>query len=110
LYYFVDSEEIADAFRRYMGAIEFPVDGQMRGEAPWKDWMITTRLDLSSSWRIGWEAIKRHQSQLPSLGPLLELPEEEVRRLLVLQGTFYRAFSLVNGGRRLETDLFEGLR
>jgi len=27
-----------------------------------------------------------------------------------LQGTFYRAFSLVNGGRKVESDLFEGLR
>jgi len=30
--------------------------------------------------------------------------------VLALQGTFYRAFSLVNGGRKIETDLFEGLR
>jgi len=27
-----------------------------------------------------------------------------------MQGTFYRAFSLVNGGREVETDLFEGLK
>jgi hypothetical protein len=33
-------------------------------------------------------------------------------RLAALFGvrTYYRAFSLVNGGRRVETDLFEGLR
>jgi hypothetical protein len=29
--------------------------------------------------------------------------------VLAMQGTFYRAFSLVNGGRKLETDLFEGI-
>jgi LmbE family N-acetylglucosaminyl deacetylase len=110
LYYFVDSEGIADALTRYLGAIEFPLDGQVRGEAPWKDWMITTRVDVSSSWKTGWEAILCHQSQLPSLGPLLELPEEEIRQLLTLQGTFYRAYSLVNGGRKTEADLFEGLR
>jgi LmbE family N-acetylglucosaminyl deacetylase len=110
LYYFVDAEEIADAYTRYMGAIEFPVDGQVRGEAPWREWMITTRVDVSSTWKIAWDAILCHQSQLPSLGPLLELPEDEILQLLTLQGTFYRAFSLVNGGRKLETDLFEGLR
>jgi LmbE family N-acetylglucosaminyl deacetylase len=110
LYYFVDSEEIADFFTKYLGAIEFPVDDQVRGEAPWKEWMITTRVDVSSWWKKAWEAILCHKSQLPSLTPLMGLPEDEIRKLLTLQGTFYRAFSLVNGGRRLETDLFEGLR
>jgi LmbE family N-acetylglucosaminyl deacetylase len=108
-YYCVDSEQLANFFTRYLGSIEFPVDGQVRGESPWKDWMITTRVDVSSVWKTAWEAISCHQSQLPSLGPLLELPEDEIRQLLTLQGTFYRVFSLVNGGRKIETDLFEGL-
>ena len=34
LYYFVDSEEIAEFLTNHLGAIEFPVDDQMRGEAP----------------------------------------------------------------------------
>jgi LmbE family N-acetylglucosaminyl deacetylase len=110
MYYFVDSEAVANLFVKYLGPIEFPVDGRIRGEAPWKDWMITTRIDLSSTWKSAWEAIRCHQSQLPSLGPLVDLPEDEIRQLLVLQGSFYRAFSLVNGGRKRETDLFEGLR
>ena len=110
LYYYVDSEPFGEFFMKYLGEIEFPVDDQIRGEAAWKDWMITTRVDLSSSWRKAWEAIRCHKSQLPSLGPLLELPEGEIEKLLTLQGTFYRAMSLVNGGRKKETDLFEGLR
>ena len=72
--------------------------------------MITTRVDLSSWWKKAWEAILCHKSQLPSLAPLMGLPEDEIRKLLTSQGTFYRAMSLVNGGRKLETDLFEGLR
>jgi hypothetical protein len=36
--------------------------------------------------------------------------EDAIAAVLSMQGTFYRAFSLVNGGRQLETDLFEGLR
>ena len=60
---------------KYMGEIEFPVDDQIRGEAAWKDWMITTRIDISSHWKTVWQAILCHKSQLPSLGPLLELPE-----------------------------------
>ena len=110
LYYYVDSEPFANFFMKYMGEIEFPVDDQVRGEAAWKDWMITTRVKVSLHWKTAWEAILCHKSQLPSLGPLLELPEDEIRQLLTLQGTFYRAMSLVNGGRKMETDLFEGLR
>jgi LmbE family N-acetylglucosaminyl deacetylase len=110
LYYFVDTEEIANLYEKHFGAIEFPVDDHVRGEAPWKDWMITTRVDVSSGWKKAWEAILCHKSQLPSLGPLLDLPEEEIQKLLTLQGTFYRVFSLVNGGRKMETDLFDGLR
>lgn len=110
LYYCVDSDELALVLEKYLGVIEFPVDGQVRGESPWKDWMITTRVDLASTWKTAWDAILCHQSQLPSIAPLLDLPEDEVRRLLTLQGTFYRAYSLVNGGRERETDLFEGLR
>ena len=110
LYYFVDSEEFANLFTKYLGAIEFPMDDQIRGEAPWKDWMITTRVDISSHSKTAWEAILCHKSQLPSLSALVNLPEEEIRKLLTLQGTFYRAMSLVNGGRKVETDLFEGLR
>lgn len=110
LYYFVDSEEFANFFMKYLGEFEFPVDDQVRGEAPWKDWMVTTRIDTSSWWKKAWEAILCHKSQLPSLSPLMDLPEDEIRKLLTLQGTFYRALSLVNGGRKVETDLFEGLR
>jgi hypothetical protein len=30
--------------------------------------------------------------------------------VLAMQGVFYRVFSLVNGGREVEKDLFEGVR
>jgi hypothetical protein len=46
---------------------------------------------------------------MASYGQLEQLAEEEHRRLWGSQ-EFYRAMSLVNGGRRRETDLFEGLR
>jgi hypothetical protein len=40
---------------------------------------------------------------------LAELHEDAGVAILAMQGTFYRAFSLVNGGREMETDLFEGV-
>ncbi len=39
---------------------------------------------------------------------LVQLPEERLSKLWQTQ-YFYRAFSFVNSGRVLETDLFDGL-
>ena len=50
-----------------------------------------------------------HRSQLPGYGRLKHLPEQQQRLLWGTRG-FYRAYSLVNGGRQRESDLFEGLR
>ena len=82
----------------------------MRAEAPWKEWMITTRIDMAEYCHAAWRAILCHKSQLPTLGALVEMHEDAAVSVLAMQGTFYRAFSLVNGGRRPETDLFDGLR
>jgi hypothetical protein len=35
---------------------------------------------------------------------------EDQQKVIWGTGEFYRVFSLVNGGRRTETDLFEGVR
>jgi LmbE family N-acetylglucosaminyl deacetylase len=110
LYYMVDSEDFVNLVMPYFDDISFPVDDQIRGENPWKEWMVTTRIDITDYCRTAWHAIKCHASQQSSLGGLADLDEETVLPILAKQGTFYRAFSLVNGGRKLETDLFEGLR
>jgi LmbE family N-acetylglucosaminyl deacetylase len=110
LYYMVDSENFVNLIAPLMGDMSFPVDDQMRGEVPWKEWMVTTRMDVSVHCLTALRAIKCHESQLASIAPLMELPEEMAAQVLALQGTFYRAFSLVNGGRKVESDLFEGLR
>ena len=72
--------------------------------------MVTTRIDMAEHCGAAWKAIQCHQSQLVTLGALAEMPEESAASVLAMQGTFYRVFSLVNGGRGVETDLFEGLR
>lgn len=110
LYYMVDSESFVNFITPMMGDMSFPVDDQIRGEVAWKDWMVTTRIDMSAHCATALRAIKCHESQLASIAPLVELPEETAAQVLGLQGSFYRAFSLVNGGRKVETDLFEGLR
>jgi LmbE family N-acetylglucosaminyl deacetylase len=109
LYYMVDSENFVNLIAPYMGDMAFPVDDQQRGEVAWKEWMVTTRIDMAEYGHVAWRAIQCHQSQLPSLGALAEMHEDAAAAVLAMQGTFYRAFSLVNGGRKLETDLFEGI-
>ena len=54
------------------------------------------------------QAVSFHKTQLAAYQALLALPEEHHKNLWGTQ-TYYRAFSLVNSGRKLEQDLFEGL-
>lgn len=110
LYYIVDSENFVNFITPFMGDMSFSVDDQMRGENAWKEWMVTTRIDMSAHCITALRAIKCHESQLATIGALAELPDEMAAQVLALQGTFYRAFSLVNGGRKVETDLFEGIK
>jgi LmbE family N-acetylglucosaminyl deacetylase len=110
LYYMVDSENFVNFIAPFFGEITFDVDAQTRGEVAWKEWAVTTRIDMSAHSAVAVRAIKCHESQMATIGALADAPEEMAAQVLALQGTFYRAFSLVNGGRKVETDLFEGLR
>lgn len=110
LYYMVDSENFINLISPFMADMTFPVDNHMRGEIVWKEWMITTRIDMAEHCLTALHAIRCHQTQLSSLGALAEMPGDAATSVLAMQGTFYRAFSLVNGGRKLETDLFEGIQ
>ena len=110
LYYMVDTESFVNLISPFLGDMSFRVGDEIRGEFPWKDWMATTRIETAEYCRTAWRAIQCHKSQLASLGALAEMPEDAAASALAMQGTFYRAFSLVNGGMQTETDLFAGLR
>lgn len=109
-YYMVDSENFINLIAPFVGDMAFPVDGKLRAQVPWKEWLITTRIDMAEYCHAAWRAVQCHQSQLPSLGRLADMHEDAGVAILAMQGTFYRAFSLVNGGREVEKDLFEGVR
>lgn len=109
LYYMVDGENFINLIAPFMGDMTFPVDDQIRGEVAWKEWAITTRIDTLKYCRVAWQAIRCHQSQLATLGALADMHEDAAVAVLAMQGTFFRAFSLVNGGREVETDLFAGI-
>jgi LmbE family N-acetylglucosaminyl deacetylase len=108
-YYMVDSLEVVKAVQETLGGITIDVDGVTRQHVGWEDWQITTRVDTREYVAETQKAMFCHKSQLPGYRALAELPLDELTRTFGM-GYFYRAFSLVNGGRRVETDLFEGLR
>ena len=109
LYYMVDTMDVVSAANEAFGGISMEVDGVTRNHVGWQDWEITTRLDNERFLDKVREAIHCHKSQLPGYGPMGEWSVDELSRVFGI-GHFYRTYSLVNGGRNLETDLFEGLR
>jgi LmbE family N-acetylglucosaminyl deacetylase len=98
-----------DAYQTAFRRLTSMVDGVERQASPWPDWAVTTEIDTSAYWPIVWKAVCCHQTQLSVYERLADLTEEQQTALWGTQ-EFYRAFSSVNGGRKLETDLFEGLR
>ncbi len=86
-----------------------PVDSVERRFTAWPAWAITTRIETSAYWEQVWQAVKCHRSQLPDYQKLKALPAAYHAQLWASQ-TYYRALSLVNGGREVEDDLFAGLR
>ena len=111
LYYMVDGENYINLVTPFMDEMDFPiVDGQQRGEVAWMEWMITTRIDMAEHCHTALRAIRCHESQLPSLGAIANMHDDAITAVLAMQGTFYRAFSLINGGREVESDLFTGIR
>ena len=97
------------AYQAALRKLVFKVDGGERQAVPWADWAITTVVDTNRVWPAVWRAVRCHKTQMTIYSKLEELSEEHQRSLFGTQ-EFYRAFSIVNGGRAQESDLFEGLR
>ena len=109
LYYMTLSRALADAYVAVFGDIVMYFDGVDRHIVIDPDWAITTWLDTGAYEDTVWKAVFCHTSQLPTYSRLEQVPER-YRKVIWREQTFYRAFSLVNGGRAIERDLFEGLR
>jgi len=109
LYYMAWTRNKWDAYQSALKKLTSKVDGVERQAAPWPDWSVTSVIDTVEYWPIVWRAVSCHESQMSVYQNLRHLPAEHHRAIWGTQ-EFYRAFSLVNGGRRPENDLFEGLR
>jgi len=109
LYYRAFLEAEQEAYEATFGRLVMPVDSVERRFTVWPEWAITTCIDTSAYGDQVWQAIACHRSQLPDYQKLKALPDKVHARLWATQ-TYYRALSLVNGGREVEDDLFAGLR
>jgi len=98
-----------EAYQTAFRKLTSMVDGTARQANPWPDWAVTTEVDTSAYWPVVWKAVCCHQTQM-SIYERLEQLSEEQQRVLWGSQEFYRVCSAVNGGRKMETDLFEGLR
>jgi len=109
LYYIAWTKSKWDAYQAALKKLTAKVDGVERHTTPWADWAVTTVIDTDTYWPVVWRAVSCHRTQMSIYRNLEQLPETHHRALWGSQ-EFYRAFSLVNGGRELETDVFAGLR
>ncbi len=109
LYYMVASEKLFLAYQSVFGDVVMHIDGVERRGVAWPEWAITTRIDIRGYRQMVWQAILCHESQLVVYRTLEHLSQDYQKELWESQ-TYYRAFSLVNGGRKVEDDLFAGLR
>lgn len=109
LYYLIAEAAEMAAYQDAFGDLVMTIDGSERRPVPWPAWSVTTCIDTAAFAGQIWQAVACHRSQLPGYETLQNLPPEQ-RQALWNTAAFYRAFSLVNGGRAVEHDLFEGLR
>lgn len=109
LYYMAWPPAKMAAYESVFGELTMRVDDITRRSTPWPDWAVTSVIDTADYWDTVWKAVSCHKTQLAAYGQLEHLSPEHHKALWGSQ-EYYRALSLVNGGRAKEADLFEGLR
>ena len=109
LYYIAWTGKKWDAYQTALKKLVSVVDGVERQAAPWPDWAVNSVIDTGKYWPTVWRAVSCHKTQMSIYEHLEALPVEQHHAIWGTQ-EFYRVFSLVNGGRQTEHDLFEGLR
>jgi len=108
LYYFVSTPEELVAFEEVFGELAMHIDGGSRAATGWPSWAITTEIDTLAFRETISRAIGCHQTQLRKDRALARLSAGGKEQLWG-KATLYRVLSLVNGGRSIERDLFDGI-
>jgi LmbE family N-acetylglucosaminyl deacetylase len=111
VYFMLDTQSLVDMYAELVGErITFEVDGAARMHTGWPAWAGTAHIDATAHWETNLKAIACHQTQVKELmAKIYQIPERYGIETWAVQ-QYYRVYSLVNGGRKVETDLFEGLR
>lgn len=97
------------AYQDVFGELTSTVDGTIRGVSPTPDWAISADIDATPVLSTVLQAAMCHESQVAARERLRSLSSEQLAAMWARQ-SFYRVFSLVNGGGVRESDLFAGLR
>ncbi|MBA2680647.1 MAG: PIG-L family deacetylase [Ktedonobacteraceae bacterium] len=109
LYYMAATKEMLAVYQSVFGELVMHIDDVERRGQGWLNWAITTKIDAEPYWQTVWQAVHCHRSQIPAYSRLEQVSEAQ-HKVLWNSQTYYRVFSRVNGGRKMEHDLFEGLR
>ncbi len=97
------------AYQDVLGELTSTIDGTIRRVMPTADWAISADVDATSVLATVLRAALCHTSQVAARDRLRTVSAEQLAAMWARQ-SFYRVFSLVNGGSARETDLFAGLR
>jgi LmbE family N-acetylglucosaminyl deacetylase len=108
LYYIAWNGWLWDAYQAAFGAVRIVVDAVERRPVPFPDWAVTTVVDTAGYCDVVWQAVQCHRTQVCDRpGPAAW--GEHRRWILWGEQRLYRALSLVDTGRGVETDLFAGI-
>jgi LmbE family N-acetylglucosaminyl deacetylase len=109
LYYKSETPAVWEVYQKAFKRMVSNVDGVERAAVAWPDWSVSAVLDTREHAATVWRAIQCHQTQIAIYAGLRDLSITDHERLWGRQH-YYRAYSTANGGRAVESDLFEGLR
>ena len=108
LYCFAETAANMTVYEEAFGDLVMCIDNVERRVAGWPEWAVTTHIDTAQYYGQVWQAVYCHRTQFPGYQALLDMPEERCQDFFSSMN-LYRMFSLVNGGREPESDIFEGL-
>jgi LmbE family N-acetylglucosaminyl deacetylase len=109
LYYMAATRALLEVYQSVFGDLVMHVDGIERRGIGWPVWALTTSINAHAYLSTVRRAVRSHISQLPAYSLFEDMSEEQQQVLWGMQA-YYRVFSLKNGGRGIEDDLFVGLR
>lgn len=108
LYYHIVTKEMVSVYLSIFDDIVMVIDGVERRPVVWPDWAVTTRVDGRDYADAVMKAVHCHQTQIPADEGFISRLSQNIVALCSMQN-YMRVYSLVNGGREPEDDLFAGI-